>query len=329
VKARTFARVLGLVVVLMATLGVTSASAASPVLQFETSGSVLPVPFTAEGGPVTAVMSNFEPVVHCSGSSGEGAITGARTTLSTYVFTGCETEGGVRCESAGANEKEIRTPLIQADLVYLHESVKEVAMLLAPDRGVYMEFACGGKHVTARGPFLSPVGPINQETTSFTAELRCSGTTQVPAEFGEGDARQPAIPTAEVEGGPFGTTGVELSFAIHTSLPVTVRAISAAEVEAEAKRRDDEAAARKRHDDAEAAKAAAAKKRGEEEAAKKRGEEEAEQRSAEKRAKEKARVRHRAKALKQCRKANTKRARVRCERRAKKRFAVPHPNRRY
>jgi hypothetical protein len=327
VNARTFARVLGLVGVLMAALGVTSASAASPVLQFETPGSVLPVPFTAEGGPVTAVMNNFEPVVHCSGSSGEGAITGARTTLSTYVFTGCETEGGVRCESAGANEKEIRTALIQADLVYLHESENEVAMLLAPDRGVYMEFACGGEHVTARGPFLSPVGPTNQETTSFTADLRRSGTTQVPGEFGEGDARQMAIPTAEVEGGPFGTTGVELSFAIRTSLPLTVRAISAAEVEAEAKRRDDEAAARKRHDDEEAAKAAA--KRGEEEAAKKRGKEEAEQRSAEKRAKEKARVRHRAKALKRCRKANTKRARVRCERRAKKRFAVPHPNRRY
>jgi hypothetical protein len=327
VDSRRLGCVLGLVAVLVLAAGATSASAASPVLEFETPASGLPVPFTAEGGEVTAVMSNFKPVVHCSGSNGEGAITGARSTLSSYVFTGCETEGGIKCQSTDALEKEIRTPLIEADLVFIHEAGKEVGMLLDPDGGVYMEFECAGEHVTARGPFLSPVGPVNEASASFTADLRRFGATQVPTEYGEGDARQMATPTAEVEGQLSGTTGVELSFAIHTSVPLTVKAISAAEVEA--KQRDEEAAAKKRHDDEEAAKAAAAaRKHGEEEATKRRLEEEAAKRRAEEQAKAKGRARQLAKALKQCRKSGTTRTRVRCEHRAKKRYGTHRSSKR-
>jgi hypothetical protein len=313
---------LALVAALMLAIGATGASAATPVLEFTSPLAAFPIGFTAEGGGVTAVMSGFGSVVHCSGSSGEGEITGPRSTTGLYSFTGCETEGGSECQSAGALAEEIRTPLIDAELVFTDQAKKEVAMLLDPHRGVYMEFKCFLESVKAFGPFLSPVGPINQESSSFTASLGQTDATQVPASYetltGE---RVPAVPSGERGSEPAASTGVELSFAIHTALPLTVKAISAAEVEA--KQRDEEAAAKKRHDDEEAAKTAAAKKHDEEEAARKRTEEEIAKARERERTKEKARLRQRSKALKQCRKADSKASRVRCERRAKKRYAPP------
>jgi hypothetical protein len=320
--------VLTLVTALVLAIGCASASAASPVLEFQSPSAAFPLAFTAEGGEVTAVMSGFGSVVHCSGSSGEGEITGPRSATGLYFFTGCETEGGSECQSEGALANEIRTPLIDAELVFTDQAKKEVAMLLDPHGGVYMEFKCFLESVKAFGPFLSPVGPINQEGGSFTASLGQSDATQVPSSYetltGE---RVPAIPRGERGSEPAASTGVELSFDIHTAVPLTVKAFTAAEVEA--KQRDEEAAAKKRHDDEEAAKAAAAKKHDEEVAAGERQEEEAAKKLEAERAKAKARARQRAKALKQCRKAGTKQARVRCEQRAKKRFAIPHPNRRY
>jgi hypothetical protein len=286
-------------------VGTTSAAAASPILEFVTPG--LPVSFTAEGGAVTAVLADFDTTVECTGSHGEGAITGARSTLSSYDFTGCETHGGGKggheCKSAGANPNEIRSPLIEAELVFIDQATHAVGMLLDPHGGVYLSFECGGENVEALGPFLSPVGPINQVSSSFTASLGRLGATQIPSEYeGPAGEKLKAIPTGEREGGVPGTTGVELSFTIHTSVPLTVRAVTAAEVEA--KQRDEEAAAKKRTE--EEAKAKEAAKRVEEE-----------------RARSQRRARQLSKALKQCRKTKTGHRRVRCEKRAKHRLGAP------
>jgi hypothetical protein len=285
-----------------------NAKAASPVLEFVVPGNSFPVGFEANGGEVTAALDGFDTVVHCSGSHGVGEITGPRSTLSNYVFTGCETqegtEAGQKCKSAGAAEKEIATGMIEADLVYIDQAKHEVGMLLNPHGGIYMEFECGGVPVEASGPFLSPVGPINQEAMSFTATLSRSGATQIPSgyENANGEKLQ-AIPMGKRGANPPATTGVGLSFAIHTSMPLKIKAVTAAEIEA--KQREDEAAA-----------AAAAKKRQEEEAAA------AKKRQEEQQAKEERLRRHRllSKALTQCRKAESKHQRVRCERRAKNKY---------
>lgn len=315
-----------MVAAMVLAVGTGSASAASPVLEFNSPSASFPIAFTTEGGEVTAVLSNFETVLHCSGSRGEGALTGPRSARSSYVFTGCVAKEGsfesANCKSANAEANEIRTPMIDAELVFIDQAKREVGMLLAPAGGVYMSFECGGQSVKAIGPFLSPVGPLNQEGTTFTAGLSRIGAVQLPAEYESATGeRKQAVPIGEREGRLPGTTGVELSFAIHTSAPLTVRAVTAAELEA--KQRDEEAAAKKRHDDEEAAKAAAAKKHAEEEAALRRQEEEAQKARDRKSAKSQARARQRSKALKECRKADSKQARVRCERRAKKRFSPP------
>ncbi|HEY2052785.1 MAG TPA: hypothetical protein VGH14_02505 [Solirubrobacterales bacterium] len=295
-------RIFGLGAALVMAVGCGSAGAASPVLEFESQSSALPFQFEAQGGEVTAVLSDFDTVVHCEGSRGLGEIVGPRTAFSTYSFTGCETLGGTKagheCKSATALPNEIQTPVIEAELVFIDQARNEVGVLLAPHGGVYMEFECGRENVKAIGPFVSPVGPINQEGTSFTASLFRSGATQVPSAYESLTGEiLPAIPTGETEH-MTGTTGVELSFAIHTFQPLAIKAITAAELDA--KQRDEEAA-----------KAAAEKKRAEEEATKKRQEEElAKEREAEK-AKAKARARQLSKALKQCRRADSKHQRVR------------------
>jgi hypothetical protein len=295
-----------LAAILLPTVLSTQARAASPVLEF-VSPTSFPIAFTSDGGQVTAELIGFDTVVHCTGSQGEGEIIGPRSTLSSYVFTGCNTEGGsaggAQCKSEGANAQEIRTGTIEADLVFIDQAKHQVGMLLNPAGGIYMEFKCGGESVKAWGPFLAPVSPINQQTSTFTATLTRSGATQVPGEYENalGEKRK-AVPMGERESQPAGTTGVDLSFAIHTSTPIEVKAVTAAEIEA--KQREEEAAATKKRQEEEAKTAAAVKEREEEE--------------------EKADRLRRARLLSQgltrCRKNHVKPKRVRCEKQVKRKY---------
>jgi hypothetical protein len=301
------------------------ANAASPVLEFVPSSGSFPTAFEAEGGSVDARLGDFNRIVECSGSEGGGEITGPRTTLSGYVFTGCIANpiggGGLplKCNSAGADEEEIESNTIEADLVYLNQANHEVAMLLNPGGGVYMEFECEGTEIKASGPFLSPVGPVNQLTDSFTAILTRDGNTQTVTEYEDLDGvKHQAIPTAEVDAEPPDESGVHLAFAIHPSVPLEIKALSVAEVEA--KQREEEAAtAKKRQEDE-----AAAKKRQEEEAAAKKRQEEEAAALAAKRQQEEAEAKTRkqklAKALKQCKKVKAKGKRTQCRKRAQKKY---------
>jgi hypothetical protein len=330
-----------LVAALVLAVGAGSASAAAPTLEFQPGPLVsFPIEFETESGAVTAVLSNFNHEVHCEGSEGFGEITGPRSAVGEYFFFGCEatTSGSpVPCQSEGGEPGEIETPVIDADLVFINQGRHEVGMLLAPGGETYMSFECAGDEVEAIGPFLSPVGPLNTESTVFTASLSRVGAIQAPAEY-EGPSGEglPAVPKAIRVGEFEGTTGVELSMGIFTEAPLTVRAITVGDEEAkkrdeEAKKRDEEAAEKKKHDDEEAAKTAAAKKKQEEEAAaKKRAEEEAAAKKKKIEAEQAKAKKQRTKALKQCRKNSPAKAkRVSCEKRAKKKYAVPHPNRRY
>lgn len=307
------------------------ASAASPVLEFASPGNSFPIPFDASGGEVTASLAAFTPIVQCSGSEGDGKITGPRSTSSEYVFTECEAdepggpEDGHACESDGAtNPKEIRSKKIEADLVYVDQAKHKVAMLLNPSEGVYMEFSCGGQTVKASGSFLSPVDPINKVAPSFAAILRRSDATQLPSEYenANGEKRQ-AIPMGQKGSDPLATTGVELTFTIQPRVPLEIKAISAAEVETK-QRTDEEAAAAKKRADEEAA---AAKKRQEEEtAAKKRQADEAAALIAKQHQEEaetKARKQHLTNARKQCKKVKPGPKRARCVKRANKKYGAP------
>lgn len=304
------------------------------MLEFAVPGNDFPVDFEANGGEVTAVLAGYDTEVHCDDSDGEGEITGPRTVVADYAFTGCETqtgtEGGSECKSVGANDGEITAADVEAQLVFIDQAKHEVGMLFNPGEGIYIEFECGGDSVKGSGPFLAPVGPTNEETTSFTWTFSRSGVTQTPSEYENAiGEKRPAIPKGQRNANPVGTTGVELSFAIETGEPLEIKAITAAEIEA--KQSEEEAAAAKKRQDEEAAAAAAVKKRQDEEAAaaaaaKKRQEEEAALAAvAKERQEEEAKLKRLRRVLlsstlTQCRKAQSKQKRMRCERRAKKKY---------
>jgi hypothetical protein len=323
------------------------ASAASPVLEFVVPGNTFPVSLTTASGPVTAEMAGSELVLECAESHGQGEITGPRSVVAKYQFTGCTAhEPGKamhKCKSSGAQEEEIATGPIEADLVWIDQAKDEVGMLLNPNGSPtepYISFECGGVAAAGFGPFLSPGSPINQNVSEFTLTLKRSGSTQTVTEYeGEKGEKLQAVPTGEKEkNGQRVDTSVEMTVAVHTSVPIEVKAITAAEVEA--KQHEEEATAKKHQEEAAKKKqeeeAAATKKRQEEEAAKKKAEEEA---AAKKRAEEAAKKKQEeekhkskpptrahllAKALKQCKKDRSQKARARCVLKAEKKYGPQH-----
>lgn len=325
------------------------ASAASPVLEFVVPGHSLPIGFTTESGSVLAQMAEFEPLVHCEASHGEGEITGPRSTVSNYTFTGCKTEHGAnaKCKSTGANEEEIKTGPIYADLVYINQAKHEVAMLLVPGGGTYIAFECGGKPAEGRGPFLAPVAPINTEANIFTATLSQLESMQTPDEYeGTNGEKLKAIPMGEHDGKAFVTTGVQAAFTINPNVSGYIKAVSAEEVEAkqheeEAKQREqrqheEEAAAARKHQE----EATATKKHQEEEAAKKKAEEEAaakkhaeevkkQEEEAKSKSKQPTRAQLLAEALKQCKKDKPKSKRMQCEKAANRKYGAKTKKKRH
>jgi hypothetical protein len=323
------------------------AAAVEPVLEFVVPGNSFPVAFTTEGGAVTAEMAGFSSVVSCSASHGEGELTGPRSAVAKYVFTGCVAEQGssTKCQSATAlNEGEITTGEIPAELVYISQAKHEAGILLNPDNTlseeiVYMTFKCGGESVEARGPFLAAAGPVNHEANSFTTTLSQLAGAQTPDEYenlrGE---KFKAIPEASREGKPFVTTGVASTITVHSAVSGTIRAISAEEVQTKqeevqrqhaAEVKQQEEAAAKRHQE----EVAAAGRKHEEEvaaAAKKKQEEEAAAAAAKQKRQEEAAKQKRllTKALKQCKRQPTKHKRAQCEAKAKRRYGAKRTQKR-
>jgi hypothetical protein len=326
-KQGRLAGIVVLLAALTATVALSASSpakadaAASPILEFVTPNSTFPVNFTAAGGEVTAALTNFDTVVHCATSAGSGQITGPRSTRSSYVFEGCETQGGSKggheCRSEGAEPEEIRSGEIEADLVFIDQSTRTVGVLLAPNGGVYLSFECGGEAVKAIGPFLAPIGPINQGGVSFTATLSRSGATQVPSQYeGPNGEALPAIPTGERGTEPPAATGVELGFTIHTAVPIQVKAVTKAEVEATERTEKALAEIAERHRQEVAAMEAAEKQRTEDAIASvERAQQEAQEGAA-------RRSRQLSKAMRQCMKVRPGQKRAHCKARAKKKFGM-------
>ncbi len=302
-----------------------SASAVSPVLEFVTPGKAFPVALTTESGLVNAEMAGFSTLVDCTASHGSGEVTGPRSAVAEYTFTGCATEHGTgaKCKSEGAGAEEIKTGPIDAELVYIDQAKHEVGMLINPGGGIYMTFKCGGELAEASGDFLAPGGPVNQEASTFTLTLSALDALQTPDEYetlnGE---RLQAVPKGRRESHELVTTGVEATFTVHTSVPVEVRAITAAEVEAgqreEAQRKHDEETQRKREEEIKQ-EDALSKARAEEAANKRHEEEVAQRKQEEAKSKHPTRAQLLAKALKKCKKEPQKK-RAQCDAKAQKKY---------
>lgn len=320
------------------------ASATSPALEFVVPGHNLSeVSFTTESGIVSAQMAGFEVLVHCTSSHGQGKITGPRSTVSEYQFTGCTAAGGsTKCKS-GVNEEEITTGPIESDLVWIDQAKGQVGILMNPSGIPYIKFTCGGEPAEGKGSFLAPVSPLNHETTSFTATLSQAASVQTPDQYeGEKGEALYAFPTGEREGKSFVPTGVEATFTITSSLSGYIKAVTAQEIEAEqleeeAKKQEEtlqkqeatlkkleealkksESEAKKHEEELDAQIAAIKKRQEEEVAAVKKKQEEAENAKS----KSSKRTRLLENALKKCKRDKSKSKRVRCEKAANNKYGA-------
>jgi hypothetical protein len=227
-----------------------ASASTTPVLEFKTPGNAFPVSFTTESGLVKAEMADFNEVVQCTGSHGEGEITGARSTVSRYWFTGCTAEGtsgSAKCKSENANAEEIVSEEnIESELVYIDQTKDEVGMLMNTGGGSYMKFACGGEQVVATGPFIAPVSPLDTETTSFTATLSESQSVQIPDAYeNAGGEASHAIPFGKRGSHEAVPTGVEAAITVHPSQPITIEAVTTGQMEA---KRTEETIAKQREE---------------------------------------------------------------------------------
>lgn len=202
------------------------AVASTPAPEFVVPGHALPVAFSVEGGAVIAQLAGFETIVRCSGSHGEGQITGPHSTVSSYRFTGCETEGGSdggrECKSVGAEPNEIVVGPIEGDLVYTDLPHAKVAILLNPKGGVYISFQCGGEFVEGSGAFLSQVGPVDTETSSFTATLTQTNGSQTPDQYEGESGLVKVLPIGKRGSHEAVPTAVEMATTVHTEDPVLI-----------------------------------------------------------------------------------------------------------
>jgi hypothetical protein len=230
-----------------------SARAALPLLQFVPSVGTFPLSFESESGLVVADLAGFETNVHCATSHGKGELTGPRSAVSAYRFTGCVAQHGskieAKCSSEGAAQEEIRTGPIAGELVWLSQAAREVGILMNPGGGIYMTFQCGGESTEARGPFLAPVAPISGPASTLTATLAESGAAQTPNEYEGADGqRHAAIPEGKRGSHEWVTTGVAATIQIHPHTPVTIKAVTAAEAEAEQRSAEAQAAEARRRE---------------------------------------------------------------------------------
>jgi hypothetical protein len=186
-SARKVGRSLGTVVVLaLAMMGVTVASAAATLPEFE---YTLPDSIAVSGGQmvVESASESLHSAVTCTGTSGTAEITGGHKefALISLRFKGCTTKFGgiltVKCTSAGLSEGEITTTKsLTTRLEYLSKASHEVGLIFnyGGKTSTVASFSCGGMPGVMRGEFIAKMTPVNVLATEFSLVLK--GTKGTP-----------------------------------------------------------------------------------------------------------------------------------------------------
>jgi hypothetical protein len=153
-------------IALVSAVATATASAALPS-QSPTTGT-----FKVKSGASSFQLSNEEKV-KCSSDSGEGKLTGEKTSESTVKFEGCEAFG-FKCSSSGAKSGVIETS-IDSTLVYLAKEGKATTTV-GEDLQLAKEVSITCLIVTlkVKGSTLCPITPINTKTKTLT--LTCKDT---------------------------------------------------------------------------------------------------------------------------------------------------------
>ncbi len=165
--------------------------------QYEWYPGVVKAGFTTTIKPTTkATLETVKKVkVTCTGESGSGAITSAKTVGNVVIkFTGCAS-GTKKCTTAGLEEGELETKTLEGVLGIERITVKEgketryVALDLYPvgKTGAFLEYTCTGSGpTTLSGSILAPV-TADKLLTTATAKYAATAGKQKPEAFEGGE----------------------------------------------------------------------------------------------------------------------------------------------
>jgi hypothetical protein len=105
----------------------------------------------------------------CRTVSMKGKVTGPKTVLGKFVFSGCESRS-LSCRSEGGREVtgEIETAELKGSLVYISKTAKTLGLVFKPASGELVDrLNCSLAKSEVRGGIVVPIGPGNVFTKSL------------------------------------------------------------------------------------------------------------------------------------------------------------------
>jgi hypothetical protein len=151
----------------------------------------------------------------CHEATGEGEITGAKSTTGSYVFSGCETSK-LQCQSEGGEPGTLigntLNGLLGIEVEAANPANNSIAEDLFPAEagGLFVEFTCSGLSVVARGSVLNPTTE-NTMTESTTLKWSAAKGKQKPEKFVGGPT---AVCEVSLNGGAFQQCGGTLTMVL-------------------------------------------------------------------------------------------------------------------
>jgi hypothetical protein len=185
--------------------GCTTKSAGENTGKYEWEPGPGPKPRFASTNGVSELETVGKSKLICLGDTGNGEFTGPKTDRVTITFTSCELgTSGIKCQTAGAAEGEIRAPQLEGVLGFIneHSNPPSVGVNLKPLQGtLFVAFECSGVPVKVNGSVIAPVAPTGKMSTSSTLTFKATKGKQAVEEFEGGEKRtlQATAPGKESE----------------------------------------------------------------------------------------------------------------------------------
>ncbi len=185
--------------------------------------------FTTSGKALTLATASGAGVL-CTGSSGAGRYTGAKSATATLALTGCHigpTTSPTSCQTAGVGEGEVKAAALNGSLDFIKEGeepeVPSVGLDLKPASGTtVLAFSCGGRAMTVSGSVIVPVTAVDHMATSLKLKATGGGGTQAPEAFEEGPKD---VLTFAPSGGSAEQAGLKTTLTAASEEAVEVKAI--------------------------------------------------------------------------------------------------------
>jgi hypothetical protein len=108
--------------------------------------------FTTQSGSAVKFETANGTLLACTGEQGSGTFSTAKTAAATVLkFTNCQL-GGIPCTTSGRPSGELETSQLEGKVGWISKAGMSAGLSLEPSgNGTFMEFACGGTHLTVTG----------------------------------------------------------------------------------------------------------------------------------------------------------------------------------